>query len=48
MHEILHIIGICPDNMSHIDLLDLVFVNYQNNLNLNTMNYFITNFFKKI
>lgn len=29
MHEVLHIIGICPDNMSHLDLIDLVVGNYQ-------------------
>ena len=24
MHEILHFIGLCPDNMSHPDLLDFL------------------------
>lgn len=27
--EILHVIGLCPDSLSHIDLLDLVISNYQ-------------------
>ena len=30
MHEILHIIGICPDNFSHIDLIDIFVANYEN------------------
>lgn len=30
MHEILHIIGICPDSMSHLDLIDFTVANYQN------------------
>ena len=28
MHEVLHLIGLCPDNVSHIDLMDLIFTNY--------------------
>lgn len=28
MHEIFHIIGICPDNLSHPDMLDFIFTNY--------------------
>jgi len=24
MHEIFHVIGLCPDNMSHPDLLDFL------------------------
>ncbi len=28
MHEIFHIIGVCPDSLSHLDLLDLVMYNY--------------------
>jgi len=28
MHEILHIFGICPDSLSHPDLLDFIFTNY--------------------
>ncbi len=30
-HQILHIIGLCPDSMSHIDLID-IYLNSQNNL----------------
>ena len=29
MHELIHIIGICPDNISHLDLIDLAVGNYQ-------------------
>lgn len=29
MHEILHIIGLCPDSFAHMDLLDIVMANYQ-------------------
>lgn len=28
MHEIFHIFGICPDSMSHPDLLDFIFLNW--------------------
>lgn len=27
MHEVLHIIGLCPDSMAHFDLLDLIVAN---------------------
>ncbi len=26
MHEALHIIGICPDSIGHLDLIDLVVI----------------------
>jgi len=26
--EFLHIIGICPDSISHIDIVDIIMVNY--------------------
>lgn len=26
--EFLHIIGICPDNVSHIDIMDIIIMNY--------------------
>lgn len=29
MHEILHIIGMCPDNAIHLDLIDIAVGNYQ-------------------
>ena len=29
MHEILHIIGLCPDNFMHIDLIDIFIANYE-------------------
>lgn len=29
MHEILHIIGLCPDSFAHTDLLDIIAANYQ-------------------
>ena len=36
MSEILHVIGLCPDSISHLDILDLIIANYQT----------ITDFFK--
>ena len=30
MHEILNIIGLCPDSFSHIDLIDIFVANYEN------------------
>ena len=29
MHELFHIIGLCPDNLAHLDILDILMVNYQ-------------------
>ena len=29
MHELLHIIGLCPDSISHLDLFDIAVANYQ-------------------
>jgi hypothetical protein len=34
MHEILHIIGLCPDSFAHPDFLDFVVANYQNVFNV--------------
>jgi hypothetical protein len=44
MHEILHLIGLCPDSLSHFDLMDLVVSNHQSfleNLNLKLKSYVI-------
>lgn len=30
MHELLHLVGFCPDNISHLDLIDITVANYQN------------------
>jgi len=30
MHEVLHIIGLCPDSFAHIDLIDIIVANYEN------------------
>jgi hypothetical protein len=30
MHEVLHIIGLCPDSFTHIDLIDIFIANYEN------------------
>ena len=30
MHEVLHIIGLCPDSFAHIDLIDVIVANYEN------------------
>jgi hypothetical protein len=29
MHEVLHIIGLCPDSFSHTNLIEVVVTNYQ-------------------
>lgn len=29
MHELLHIVGLCPDSVSHVDLIDLIVANYE-------------------
>ena len=34
MHEILHIIGLCPDNFTHPDLLDVIVANYESIISL--------------
>lgn len=34
MHEILHIIGLCPDNFTHPDLIDIFIVNYESIISL--------------
>ena len=35
MHEILHLIGLCPDSFAHPDLLDIVFANYESLTHIN-------------
>ena len=30
MHEVLHIIGLCPDSFAHIDLIDIIVAYYEN------------------
>jgi hypothetical protein len=32
--EILHVIGICPDSLSHIDIFDLIVSNYQTTIDI--------------
>ena len=34
MHEILHIIGLCPDSCTHPDLLDVIVANYESIISL--------------
>jgi len=29
MHEILHVIGLCPDHFAHINLIDIFVANYE-------------------
>ena len=44
MHEILHIIGLCPDSFSHTSVIEVVVTNYQtihDLLNSNIKNYVI-------
>jgi hypothetical protein len=48
MHELLHVIGFCPDSFAHIDLSDLIFANYQSipYININTIKYYATKRFR--
>lgn len=39
MHELIHIIGLCPDSLSHTDLLDLILAKYQISPYININNY---------
>jgi len=34
MHEILHIIGLCPDSFAHPDLIDIFIANYESIISL--------------
>ena len=34
MHDILHIIGLCPDSFSHTNLIEMVVTNYQTVIDL--------------
>ena len=34
MHEVLHIIGLCPDSFTHPDLLDVIVANYESIISL--------------
>jgi len=36
MHELLHIIGFCPESLAHPNFLNIFIVNYQEILNLTT------------
>ena len=29
MHEVLHVIGLCPDSFAHMDLLDILVANFE-------------------
>ena len=29
MHEVLHVIGLCPDHFAHINLIDIFIANYE-------------------
>lgn len=44
MHEVLHLIGLCPDSMTHLDLSDILVVGMQEfpYINLNTIKYYVT------
>lgn len=44
MHEVMHIIGLCPDSLAHFDLTDLIVANHQNlpYINLNAIKYYVT------
>ena len=44
MTELLHIIGFCPDNFSHHNILDLFILNYQEFLNyIKTIKFYLWN-----
>ena len=43
MHEILHIIGLCPDNFMHIDLIDIFIANYENLIHIRPKQFFKKN-----
>ena len=47
MHELFHIIGICPDTLTHPHLIGIFIVSYQNILSSNYRNIkqYIINFF---
>lgn len=42
MHEVLHIIGLCPDSVTHFDLIDLIVVNYENLMYIKTNRRWLT------
>lgn len=44
MHELLHIIGLCPDSFAHLDLLDFLVANYNNivDFNINQIKTYVT------
>jgi len=42
MHEILHIIGLCPDSFTHPDLLDVFIANYENLISIKPKDIFKT------
>jgi len=29
MHEVLHVIGLCPDHFAHINLIDVIVANHE-------------------
>ena len=35
MHEVLHVIGLCPDHFAHINLIDVIVANYESLTYLN-------------
>jgi hypothetical protein len=48
MHEILHVIGLCPDSLSHLDLIDLFINQYVEIINLliNCKSYVVSSIIK--
>jgi hypothetical protein len=42
MHEVLHIIGLCPDSFAHFDLIDLIVANYENLMYIKTNRRWLT------
>lgn len=44
MHELLHIIGLCPDSISHLDMIDFAVASWGNMpyINYKNIKYYVT------
>ena len=44
MHELIHIVGLCPDSLAHYDLIDFLVANYHNflDININQIKTYVT------
>ena len=48
MHEILHILGICPDHFTHANMMDVAIILYSNPSLLFQSFWGVANFFKAV